>query len=189
MSASAGLNFGTCPQFKPACPIPHQCGTLGVYPVKILACCNHTVDVGDHLLLRSSPHLINFLLGDACSGKERICSAFSGLSPKKREKSRWRRHSSCSPRPASQRGPRSWSPRPDKHKQHALIHWLRGDLACHPVDTMWILVICVPVSLPPGSPTLATYPPLAAQMARISSPAGLRWLSSVSLGFLQLLCA
>lgn len=60
-SAPAGLHSGPC---------PHQRGTLGIDPVKVLACCDHTVDVRNHLLLGSHPHLVDFLLSDACSGEE-----------------------------------------------------------------------------------------------------------------------
>ena len=51
-------------------PSPHQCGPLGIHPVKVLASCDHTVNVRNHLLLGSCPHLVDFLLGDACSGGE-----------------------------------------------------------------------------------------------------------------------
>lgn len=70
MSASAGFGSGTDPAAPtPPGPSAHQCGALGIYPVKVLARRDHTVDVCNHLLLRSRPHLIDFLLGDACGGK------------------------------------------------------------------------------------------------------------------------
>lgn len=60
---------------------PHQRGPLAIYPVKILAGSNHAVNVRDHLLLRSCPHLIDFLLGDSCRGVKDYPTA-SGLDPK-----------------------------------------------------------------------------------------------------------
>lgn len=60
---------------------PHQRGPLAIYPVKILAGSNHAVNVRDHLLLRSCPHLIDFLLGDSCRGLKDYSTA-SGLDPK-----------------------------------------------------------------------------------------------------------
>lgn len=66
---------------------PHQRGPLGIYPVKVLAGGNHTVNVCYHLLLRSCPHLVDFLLGDSCRGVKDYSTA-SGLGPKQTGKTR-----------------------------------------------------------------------------------------------------